>query len=61
MENYRSATDDQILSNILGSEGIKTDVKISLSWSAVPLIVASLVVAIVIGNLASDGLMKLLK
>jgi hypothetical protein len=52
---YRNALSD-ILGNVVGEEGVKIDV--NLSMSTIPIIVVSVVAAIIIGSVASHYIIK---
>lgn len=57
-KKYKNATIGDILGNVVGSEGIKTDVAIKLAPITIPILILSIIGAIIIGGLAKDAISK---
>lgn len=62
MENrYRNATLTDILSNLIGTEGIKTDVAVKLAPATIPIIIISVMVAVTAGIVIASAIQKAVK
>ena len=57
-KKYRNATIGELLGNVVGEEGIKTDVSVKLAPITIPIITIAIIVAIIIGGLAKDAISK---
>lgn len=57
-KNYKNATLAETLSNLVGEKGIKTDVAVKIAPATIPILILSSVVAIIIGILVSNAIMK---
>ena len=56
--NYKNATLADTLGNIFGDEGIKADVAVKIAPATIPIIIVSIVAAIIIGSIASKAIMN---
>jgi hypothetical protein len=57
LKKNRNAIGD-ILGNLVGEEGLKADVAIKLAPATIPILIASIVAAIIIGGVASHFIIK---
>ncbi len=54
---HRNAAGD-LLSQLIGEEGIKADVAVKLAPATIPILVISIVIAIIIGTISANAIMK---
>jgi len=59
-ECYRNTIFDD-LGNLVGDKGIKTDVAVTIKPSTVPILIASVMIAVVLGIVAAGIIQKALK
>jgi hypothetical protein len=57
LKKSRNAVGD-FLGNLVGEEGLKADVAIKLAPATIPILIASVVAAIIIGGVASHFIIK---
>jgi hypothetical protein len=55
-DKYRNASD--LLSQLVGEQGIKADVAVKLAPATIPILVISIVIAIIIGTISANAIMK---
>jgi hypothetical protein len=57
-DKYRNAGGTDLLSQLVGEQGIKADVAVKLAPATIPILVISIVIAIIIGTISANAIMK---
>jgi len=60
-DKYKNATLLDNLGNLIGSEGIKTDVAITIEPATVPILIGSILIAVVAGILIAGAIQSIFK
>lgn len=59
---YRNASAiGDLLGNVIGEEGIKTDVQVKLAPITIPVIALAIIFGVIVGGLAKDAISKAIK
>jgi len=59
-KNYKNATLSDTLDNLIGEKGIRTDVAVKLNPSTIPVLIASVMVAVIVGILIAGLIQKVI-
>jgi hypothetical protein len=58
MSNFKNATLSETLDNLVGAQGIKTDVSVKLNPATIPVLILSVMVAVTAGIIIAGAITK---
>jgi hypothetical protein len=60
-EKQKNATGAEILDNLIGTQGIKTDVAVTIKPATIPILIISIMFAVISGILIAGAIQKAIK